>query len=100
MDFSPDFSIFYSDFADPVIWSPKGGGASVTGRALYRRPGEGFFNDALLGQEHTLRYPLATFPDVRKGDTFRIAGVDYIARENPQPRAAGQEAVVPLIKVA
>ena len=98
MDFAADLPLLYSDFAVVVTHTPKAGGASTTGKAFHNQPGMTVIGGDVIATDHTLRYPLAAFPAVRKGDTFQIGAVAYVARENPMPRARGLEAVVPLAR--
>lgn len=96
MDFAADTPLMYSDFGVLVTLTPKGGGASTSALALHRRPGTTVIGGDLLVTEHTLRYPLASFPNVKRGDTFAIGSETFKVRENPQVTAAGLEALAPL----
>ena len=96
MDFASDLSVFYSDFSVSVTWTPKGGGTSVTGKALHRQPGMTVIGGDVIATDHTLRYPIATFANVRKGDTFQIGALSFTVRENPILQPRGLEALVPL----
>lgn len=99
MDFADDLPFFYAEFGVEVTHTPKAGGASSPPElALHDQPGMTMIGGDILATDHSLRYPLATFPVVRKGDTFLIAGVTYTARENAQPLQDGLEYTVPLAK--
>jgi hypothetical protein len=98
MDFADDLSFFYAEFGVEVVHTPKAGGASTPGLALHDQPGMTMIGGDILATDHSLRYPLATFPVVHKGDTFLIAGVTYAAREKAQPLQDGLEYTVPLAK--
>lgn len=96
MDFSADVSLSYSDFGVSVTVTPKGGGTPVTGLAMHRHPGAAVLGGDLIGTERTLRYPLAVFPALKRGDTVQIGATNYTVREAPQALSRGLEAVVPL----
>lgn len=98
MDFAADLSLFYADFGVEVTHTPKLGGASRLSRAIHDQPGMTMIGGDILATDHTLRYPTADFPLVRKGDTFLIRGVTYAARENAQPLQDGLEFTVPLVR--
>lgn len=96
MDFAADISLLYADFGVTVTVTPKGGGTPVTGLALHRHPGAAMLAGEVIGTERTLRYPLATFPALRRGDTVQIGAATYTVREAPQALSRGLEAAVPL----
>lgn len=98
MDFAADLSLFYADFGKEAVWTPKGGGASLTGLVLHDQPGMTVIGGDILATDHSLRYAIATFPLVRKGDAFTIDGVAYVAREHAQPLQDGLEYTVPLAR--
>lgn len=99
MDFAADLPLFYSEFAVAVTHTPLVG-APATARALFDQPGTAIINGEILATDYTLRYSVATFPGVKRGDTFTIAGNTYTARENAQPMIDGAEYVVPLARAA
>lgn len=99
MDFSADISLFYADFGVPVIHTPKGGVATAPKLALFNQPGTVMIGGDVLATDYSLRYPVATFPAVKKGDGFTIGGIAYTARESAQPAGDdGLEHIVPLAK--
>lgn len=96
MDFAADIPLIYTDFGVTVTVTPKGGGTPVTGLALHRHPGASVLAGDVIGTERTLRYPLATFPALKRGDTVQIGTATYAVREAPQALSRGLEAIVPL----
>lgn len=106
MNPAADLAIFYAAFpAVNVTHTPRGGGAVTPGRAIFDQPGMTVINNELLATDLGLRFPAASFPAVRKGDTFAIAdaagvfdGHIYTARENAQPTQDGDERTVSLAK--
>lgn len=98
MDFSADLSRFYADFAVDITHTPKAGGASTSLKAFHDQPGLTLIGGDILATDHTLRFPVASLPVVRKGDTFLIGAVTYTARENAQPLVDGLELTVPLAR--
>jgi len=98
MNFADEMPLFYADFGVLAVHTPKAGGASSSGFVLHDQPGMTLIGGDILATDHSLRYPVATFPVVRKGDTFLVAGVSYSARENAQPLQDGLEYTVPLAK--
>lgn len=96
MDFATELSLFYADFGVVVTHMPKLGGASTSALAIHDQPGMTLIGGDILATDHTLRYPAAAFPLVRKGDTFLIGSATYAARENAQPLQDGLEYTVPL----
>lgn len=98
MDFVAELPLFYADFGVTVTHTPKAGGAAVSGLALHDQPGMTVIGGDILATDHSLRYPTSTFPVVRKGDAFGIAGIAYVARENAQRLLDSLESIVPLEK--
>ena len=98
MDFFDDVLAMYADFGLDVIYTPAAG-SPVTGKALFDQPGTAIIGGEILATEYTLRYPLTTFPAVKRGDSFSIGGATYTARESAQPASLqGDEMIVPLAK--
>ena len=98
MDFAGDLYHCYSDFGVSVTWTPQIG-SPVTALALHDLPGATLLGDQIITTDHSLRYPLASFPSVKRGDAFSVAGVGYVARESGQLIGIdGLEAVVPLAR--
>ena len=98
MDFAADLSLFYADFGQSVTWTPQVG-SPVTALALHDLPGTTLIDGQLLATDHSLRFPLASFTSVKRGDAFTIDGVAYVAREGAQLLGVdGLEAIVPLAK--
>lgn len=98
MNFAADLALFYADFGVLVTHTPKAGTAVPPALALHDQPGMTVIGGDVLATDHSLRFPAATWPVVRKGDQFVIKGVVYQARENAQPLDVGDEFTVPLIK--
>lgn len=99
MDFAADLSMFYADFGVTVVYTPKGGVAVEPQLAILDQPGMELIGGNVLATDYSLRYPVATFPAVKRGDGFSIGGVAYTAREAAQPASVdGLEHIVPLAK--
>lgn len=98
MDFAADLPLFYADFGVEVTHTPKGGGSATSNLALHDQPGLTVLGGDVIATDHGLRYPAASFPFIRKGDSLVVASVSYIARENAQPTRRGDEMTVPLAK--
>lgn len=99
MDFAADLALFYADFGVPVVYTPKGGVAVEPRQAILDQPGMELIGGNVLATDYSLRYPVATFPAVKRGDGFSIGGVAYTAREAAQPVSVdGLEHIVPLAK--
>jgi hypothetical protein len=88
MDFAADLSLMYADFGINAIHRAASDGAETIGRAILDAPGINLIGDDVLGTNYTLRYPLTTFPDVRRGDAFMLAETLYTVREGPTPASA------------
>lgn len=96
----------FSDIIDPayammgqtVTHTPAATGVPVDGLALYNAPGTVLLGGDMLATDHSLRYPAATFPSVKRGDAFTVGGVAYLAREHAQPLLDGLEMHVFLAK--
>lgn len=100
MNPAADLPLFYANFpAVDVIYTPQGGVAFDPQRAIFDQPGMTIISGEILATDYSLRYPAATFPNVKRGDAFSIGGVSYTARENAQPLIDGAEHTVPLAKV-
>ena len=99
MGFAADLAPFYADFGVTATWRPAVGGAPVSGKAILDQPGGSLFGGEVISTDTTLRYPVATFPRVEKGDRFTIDGADYLAREAALAVPDGLEATVPLTKL-
>lgn len=99
MDFTADLAIFYSDFGQPATLKPQGGGAAVTGAAILDLPGTTVVDGQLIATDYSLRFPIATFPAIKRGDTVVVAGASYTVREGAQLIGVdGLEAIVALAK--
>lgn len=99
MDFTADLALFYSDFGQPATLAPQGGGAAVTGAAILDLPGTTVVDGQLLATDYSLRFPLATFPAIKRGDTVVVGGASYTVREGAQLIGVdGLEAIVALAK--
>ncbi len=99
MNFAADLALQYADFGLPATHHPVAGGADVVGQAIIDMPGMTVIGGEILATDYSLRYPVATFPVVRRGDTFAVGGVTYTVREAPQPVGVdGLEHIVPLAR--
>ena len=100
MDLTDDLRLLYADWpAVDVLWIPlisTGNG----GRAIHDHPGTVALAGEALTTEHTLRYPVATFPAVKQGDAFTIGGQNYITTDAPLSSLDGLEYTVPLARTA
>jgi len=91
-----DIDLLYADFGVAVTHTPAGGGPT-TAKAMFDRPGTVLVGGEMLATDYSVRFPVASFQTVKRGDTFVIAGTTYLARENAQPADIdGLEAIVPL----
>lgn len=59
-------------------------GEAVVGMAAFDRPTKEILSGGILGTELSIRYPTATFPGVKRNDTFTIEGQTYTARSAPE----------------
>lgn len=100
MNFADDLKHFYTDFAvEATLIAPRFA-APVIGQALLDQPGTALIGGEVLATDYSLRYPAATFGDVRRGDLFKISGASYRARQGAQPDGIdGLEHIVPLERV-
>ncbi len=98
MDFSPDLPALYADFGDSTAHTPAGGGATTTALAILDQPGTTLIGGEILATDYTLRYPAASFPAIKRGDSIVISGTTYTARESAQPLLDGLEHIVPLAR--
>lgn len=96
MDFSPDLPAYYADFGVTTVHTPAGGGSATTALAILDQPGTTLIGGEILATDYTLRYPAASFPAIKRGDTLVIGGVTFTARESAQPLLDGLEHIVPL----
>lgn len=100
MDFSADLAIAYADFSVTVTHTPLVGSPRVA-LALFDQPGTTIIGGEILATDYSLRYPVATFQAVKRGDAFTIGGLSYTARESAQPASIdGLEHIVPLARSA
>jgi hypothetical protein len=88
----------YAMLGDPVTYTPLAGGTPIIKLAIHNLPGSTLLGDEVLATEHSLRYQIASFPAVKQGDEFAIAGVDYIVTEAPLSLLDGAEHVAVLSK--
>lgn len=97
MNFLDDVKLLYADFGVSAAHTPFGGGLTTTANALLDEPGQALVGGEILATEYGLRYPSASFPAVKRGDTFVIGARTFSAREAAQPEGLdGLEMVVPL----
>ena len=99
MDFDDDIQMYFSDFGVQATLTPQGGGAAVTGQAILDLPGTTVIDGQLFATDYSLRFPIATFPAIQRGDTVVVAGASYTVREGAQMIGVdGLEAIVALSK--
>ena len=99
MDFAADLALLYAEFGLPATHHPVAGGADAGGQVILDQPGMMLLGGEVLATDYSLRYPAVTFPVVRRGDTFTVAGITYAAREGAQPVSVdGLEYSVPLAR--
>ena len=89
----------YAATAQTVTWTPVATGVPEDGLAQFNGPGSVLVGSEMLATDYGLRFAASTFPAVKRGDAFSVAGVAYIAREHAQPLLDGLEMHVPLAKV-
>lgn len=94
-----DFADMYADLGGPVTYTPLAG-AAVTGAAIFASPGSTALGDEVVITEPSLRFRLADFPAVVRGGTFLQGGTTWRVRQAPTLLLDGQEAIVPLERVA
>lgn len=99
MDFAADLPFFYAEFGVEAVHTNRLGVTSGPELVLFNQPGMMLLSSEVLATDLSIQYPAASFPVVRKDDTFLIAGKTYQARENHQPTEDGVEYIVPLKKV-
>ena len=91
-----DIDLLYADFGVDVTHTPAGGGPT-TAKAMFDRPGTVLVGGEMLATDYSVRFPVAAFQTVKRGDRFVIGGTTYLARENSQPADIdGLESIVPL----
>jgi hypothetical protein len=96
MDFTADLPSYYADFGADATHTAAVGGAVTAGQVILDQPGQTLIGGEILATDYSLRYPAATFPAVKRGDTFLVGGITYTAREAAQPLLDGLEHIVPL----
>lgn len=97
MDFNADLDLFYADYGVDAIHSPVAGG-SGGGLVIFDQPGQTLIGGDVLATDYAIRYMAASFPVVRRGDTFTIGGLVMKAREAATPILDGVEYTVPLAR--
>lgn len=91
--------LFYVGWpAVEVVYKPKIDAPQLQARAIFDQPASTIINNDVLYTDLALRFPAVSFPSVRKGDSFTIAGQVYFARDNAQPGLDGLEHFCPLSK--
>lgn len=98
MNLSTDLALFYGEFAVDATRTPNGGGPVTAGKAILDEPGQVIAGGEVIATDFGLRYPAATFPNVKRGDAFAIGSRNFTAREDDQPTLDGLERMVPLAK--
>lgn len=96
MNFSADLAALYADFGVAATHTAAGGGATTTAMAILDQPGQAVIGGDLIATDYSLRFPTASFPAVKRGDTIVVAGIAYTAREDAQPMLDGLEMLCPL----
>ncbi len=98
MDLSTDLAAMYADFGVSASHTPNAGGQVTTALAILDEPGMDVIGGDVIATDYSLRFPTASFPAVKRMDTFTINGVTFTAREDAQPLQDGLEQIVPLAK--
>lgn len=91
MDFSGDLAALYADFGVTAV---RNGATSAL--VILDQPGMEIVGGEVIATDYSIRFPTASFPPVKRLDTFLISGVTYTAREDAQPLQDGLEMAVPL----
>lgn len=97
MDFAGDIHLAYADFGVAVTHVPAAGGVPTVAMAILDHPSANILMGVAV-TDYTLRYPIATFPSIKKGDRITIGRTDYLVRDVPLATDDGLEAVAPLAK--
>lgn len=93
-------AILYAGWpATNALWLPKTG-QGKNGRAIHDQPGQLVQGGEVFTTEHSLRYPVSTFPSVRQGDQFIVDGSTYTVTDAPLASLDGVECTVSMAKVA
>lgn len=91
MDLSGDLAAFYADFGVTALHN-----GATSAIVILDQPGQDIIGGEVIATDYSIRFPTASFPPVKRLDTFLIDGVTYMAREDAQPLQDGLEMIVPL----
>lgn len=98
--FSEDIGAFFSqsEFAVQAVFTPAGGGASVSASVIFNAQTQDIFGDSVLSDEYTMVYPVGALPGVKSGDNGTVSGVQYRVRDI-RLKADGALVVAKLAKI-
>jgi len=85
-------SALYASLGEAVTLTPQSG-SPVAGRGVFDRVGKPLFGE-VMASEPSLRYSVAAFPGVVRGDVFSIGGEQWRVRQAPRLLLDGAEAEV------
>lgn len=86
----------YEMVADDLVHTETLTGIDTPVRGVFSAPSEAVLDDAVIATPYSVRYSVAAWPVVTRGDNLRIDGVDYTVREDPRLLLDGLEAIIPL----
>lgn len=83
MAFAEDMTVFFGqgDFAVQAVFTPAGGGASVSASVILDMPTEGVFNNEMLSDEYLITCASSSLPGIKAGATGTVDGTNYKVRE-------------------
>lgn len=98
--FATTLAPVYDALADDMVHAEALTGVQTPVRGIYTAPGETILDGVAMTTLATVRYTVASWPAVVRGDGIRLDGVDYTVREDPRSLLDGLEAVIPLERAA
>lgn len=98
--FTEDIGAFFSqsEFAVQAVFTPAGGGASVSASVIFNAQTQDIFGDSVLTDEYTMVYPASALPGIKSGDNGTVSGVQYRIRDI-RLKADGALAIAKLAKL-
>lgn len=81
--FTEDIGAFFnqSEFAVQAVFTPAGGGSSVSASVIFSAQTQDIFGDSVLTDEYTMVYPASALPGIKAGDNGTVSGVQYRIRD-------------------
>lgn len=81
--FTEDMSAFFSEdeFAVYAVFTPAGGGASMSASVIFNVQTQDIFGDSVLSDEYTIAYPTTSLQGLASGDSGYVNGVQYRVRD-------------------